>query len=55
MHKSSEFWESEKVRIRAAIFGGLIAKALVGVEDLIMGYDFINKPYIPKSDHDYFY
>ena len=52
--KSSEFWESDKVRIRAAKFWGLIAKALVDMNDLIMGYDLINEPYTPNSDDDYF-
>ena len=52
--KSSDFWESGKVRIRAAKFWGLIAEALVDMNDSIMGYDLINEPYTPNSDDDYF-
>lgn len=49
------FWNYSPCRIRAAKFWGMLAESLVGVKNLIMGYDLINEPYTPEDKNvDYF-
>ena len=43
------FWESKTLRSRAAKFWGLLAKNLVDLKTLIMGYDIINEPYTQED------
>ena len=51
----SSFWNYSSCRIRAAKFWGMLAEYLVGVKNLIMGYDLINEPYTPEDQNaDYF-
>ena len=43
------FWESQALRSRAAKFWGILAKNLVDLKPLIMGYDIVNEPYTPED------
>ena len=39
------FWEREDLRLRATKFWGIMAKSLVDLRHIIMGYDLINEPF----------
>lgn len=43
------FWDSRDLRMRATKFWGLLAKHLIDLRHLIMGYDLINEPYTPED------
>ena len=43
------FWENQTLRSRAAKFWGVLAKNLVDLKPLIMGYDILNEPYTPED------